>query len=308
MKTLRKPLRKTKKNTMEKTLPILIGTATGVVLTSLLTLSIGSLTSKPQQGYTNTQAPQLREIIVEEKIQSLPGRLDAGTPNTQVQQPPMMVQSRQNKLGGLPPLQPIEKILQNEGGSEQENLPLGFGLRPNPEENTALSQPHSITEHGEETEETQAEMTQTESTQSLEADPREFGVTANEGPNKEYEETIASVQRTLTAVDSKGDKQLIRLKIPVMYQSRNLLLDETQTAAAQATLAQLKEKKASLEGFRKEIEAILQDWNKIVESSTPNALLLPESPSLPQNQSKAPLNRNTHPALSPGKNISYETP
>lgn len=305
MKTVRKP--RTKK--MEKTLPLLIGTGAGIALTSLLTLSVGSLTSRQptptnQASYAN---PQLREIRVEERQQRLPGLVENATP-TELNTLPLLVQSRQSEMGQLQTPHPLEELSATPPEAppevQTEQIPLGFGL-----DMDTPTAPKPAAEASSEVEPKNTnDNTPPDQPESLEADPREFGVTANEGPNKEYEETLASVQRTLTAVDSDGEKQLIRLKIPVMYQSRTLRIDEEQRALAKTTLAKLKEKKAELKKFRSDIEALLKDWNKVVENSTPSSLLLPESPTLPQNQSKAPLNRSTHPALSPGKNISYETP
>ncbi len=298
---------------MEKTLPLLIGTGAGIALTSLLTLSVGTLTSRQQPpNQTDYTSPQLREIRVEERQQRLPGLVE-NTPPTELNTLPLLVQSRQSEMGTLQAPHPLEELSTNPPSAppevETEQIPLGFGLnmdhptQPEPAADTGKNTGEDAENPG-----SPEANSQQEEPKDLEADPREFGVTANEGPNKEYEETLASVQRTLTAVDSDGEKQLIRLRIPVMYQSRTLRIEEDQKNLVRTTLSKLKEKKAELKKLRSDIEGLLKDWNKVVENSTPSTLLLPESPTLPQNQSKTPLNRSPHPALSPGKNISYETP
>lgn len=137
-------------------------------------------------------------------------------------------------------------------------------------------------------------------------DPREVGVTANDGPDKDYEETVLTVQRTLTAVNPDGEKQLIRLKIPVMYKSRTLRLEGPTKAKAQELLEKLKTKGSELTKIKTELEAALVEWNQLVNNATPNEVLLPESPTLPQNQSAGRLNREDNPSMSAGKAISYE--
>lgn len=142
---------------------------------------------------------------------------------------------------------------------------------------------------------------------SIEAsDPREVGITANDGPEQNYEETALSVQRTLTAVNSQGERQLIRMKIPVMYKSRTLRLEGETKKQAIEILNRLKEKSQQLSNMKKEIDTDLVDWNNLVKATTPYDTLLPESPSLPQNQSAGGLNRDGNPEMSAGKSISYE--
>jgi hypothetical protein len=137
-------------------------------------------------------------------------------------------------------------------------------------------------------------------------DPREVGVTANDGPDKDYEETVLTVQRTLTAVNPDGEKQLIRLKIPVMYRSKTLHLHGETKVKAQEILQRLKTKGEELAKIKLELEETLVDWNQLVIDATPYEILLPESPTLPQNQSAGRLNRDDNPSMSAGKAISYE--
>lgn len=137
-------------------------------------------------------------------------------------------------------------------------------------------------------------------------DPREIGVSVNEGPEKDYEETALSVQRTLTAVLDDGDKQLIRMKVPVMYLSRTLRLGTTEEQKAKEILASLKTKREELSKIKGELDSILLQWNNLVESGSPSQVLMPESPSLPANQSLGDLNREDNPELEPGKAITYE--
>jgi hypothetical protein len=137
-------------------------------------------------------------------------------------------------------------------------------------------------------------------------DPRNLGITANDGPEKDYEETLLTVQRTLSAVMENGDKQFIRLKVPVMYKSRTLRLDDQHRKEAWIILKTLKAKQEELAGIKKDLEDCLTAWNRIVSVSTPYEVLLPESPTIPQNQSANKLNREENPNMAPGKAISYE--
>jgi hypothetical protein len=137
-------------------------------------------------------------------------------------------------------------------------------------------------------------------------DPRDVGITANDGPEQNYEETALTVQRTLTAVNTEGEKQLIRMKIPVMYKSRTLRLEGETKTKALSILSRLKEKSQQLENLKKELDQDLIDWNNLVKAATPYDSLLPESPTLPQNQSAGGLNRDNNPEMSAGKSISYE--
>lgn len=138
------------------------------------------------------------------------------------------------------------------------------------------------------------------------ADPRDIPITANDGPDKAYEETSLNVQRTLTALLPQGEKQLIRMRIPVMYKSRTLRLDKDGQLRAKKVLEELKKKEKELGDLKVQIENLLKEWNQLVEKSTPYSVLLPESPSLPSNQSTGEINRTNNPFLAPGKAINYE--
>jgi len=188
-------------------------------------------------------------------------------------------------------------------------LPKGFGLQTEGDSETATEPAPDAPQKLEESPVTLETPTEppSKSPQKIESiDPRKIGVTANDGPDKDYEETILTVQRTLTAQLENGDKQLIRLKVPVMYKSRTLRLDEAKRKEAAAILKNLKDEKAALIKIKADLEANLAAWNKLVSETTPNAALLPESPTLPQNQSSDKLNREENPNMAPGKAISYE--
>jgi len=311
-------IRKPKTAPLNKVALILTGASVGIALTSLLTISVSSTKPLQVQNSPENTTPVIKTVSLREEVAS---------PNTNTQvyagsyteNSALLSQSRNNN-SELPALQPLSDPTL----ISPFDIPTGFGLTTATEDvaDAAPSSPKTDTsaKDGAQNETNQLADVPTSSNQTSthnldastskpidEADPRELGVTANEGPNKEYEETLASVQRTLTAVSPSGEKQLIRLKIPVMYQSRTLRLTKDNITGSQSTLAKLKTKHAELKTFREDIEAILQEWNKIVENTTPNQLLLPESPTLPNNQSKAELNRTALPELIPGKNISYET-
>lgn len=208
--------------------------------------------------------------------------------------------------------------------SASGNLPQGFGFVGNQAENDSENTGESTSSQLQELPidlETPTESTEstglTESTESTDPssknnknigtmDPREVGVSANDGPDKDYEETVLTVQRTLTAVNPDGEKQLIRLKIPVMYRSKSLRLEGESKVKAQNILKELKAKGNELAKIKSELEATLVEWNQLVMTSTPYEVLLPESPTLPQNQSAGRLNREDNPSMSAGKAISYE--
>jgi hypothetical protein len=91
-----------------------------------------------------------------------------------------------------------------------------------------------------------------------------------------------------------------------MYKSRTLRLEGETRQRANTLLQELKTKGAELKAIKTALEKALKDWNDLVKDSTPYESLLPESPSLPQNQSAGKLNREDNPSMSAGKSISYE--
>jgi hypothetical protein len=197
----------------------------------------------------------------------------------------------------------------NQRGIESLEIPAGFGIEG--EEEISSIRPSGLREMPVELETPVTGVIPPDdlydNQQGIEAlDPREVGITANDGPEQNYEETALTVQRTLTAVNAEGDKQLIRMKIPVMYKSRTLRLEGSTKTKATEILARLKEKSNQLEKLKEELDADLIDWNNLVKAATPYDTLLPESPTLPQNQSAGGLNRENNPEMSAGKAISYE--
>lgn len=187
---------------------------------------------------------------------------------------------------------PSQNIPQVDPAGSLEQLPIDLETpleSAQPNSPSVKSQPQTLNETGIET-----------------MDPRDVGVTANDGPDKDYEETVLTVQRTLTAVSPDGEKQLIRLKIPVMYKSRTLRLEGVTRVKAQEILNNLKTKGMELAKIKSELESTLLEWNHLVTTTTPYEVLLPESPTLPQNQSAGRINREDNPSMSAGKAISYE--
>ena len=137
-------------------------------------------------------------------------------------------------------------------------------------------------------------------------DPRELGINTNDGPEKAYEQTKLTVSRTLAAQLENNERQLLRLDVPVMYKSRSLRLDEATQKEAQELLKELKSESQKLKERKISIQAKLNAWNKIINKATPTQALLPESPTIPQNQSGNIINRDENPNLVPGKRINYE--
>jgi hypothetical protein len=199
------------------------------------------------------------------------------------------------------------------GGSSQEKatIPSGFGLKG--ENGDAAGTAAVSLETPFETPKTPENKTAGASTATGESekgieaiDPREIGINTNDGPEANYEETVLTVQRTLTAVTASGDKQLIRLKIPVLYKSRSLRLQGKSLEEANKVLADLRKKRDELAKIKEELEVILKNWNAVVTEATPHEVLLPESPTLPANQSSGKINREGDPSMSAGKAITYE--
>jgi hypothetical protein len=91
-----------------------------------------------------------------------------------------------------------------------------------------------------------------------------------------------------------------------MYKSRTIRLEGPTKIKAQDILAKLKTKGEELAKIKSELESTLVEWNQLVKDSTPYEVLLPESPTLPQNQSAGRINREDNPSMSAGKAISYE--
>ena len=316
-----------KKPSNEKSLPILIGMGAGAALTiGIILATKPTLPTQPTQitqptgiqasyGPSYNQGPP-RQILgqIENRPQNYQNYQNYGVATAPLAMEPLAVEQRNNY--------PENNALEN--SSSPETLPMGYGLlKPQSLEDTnkkitglTAEQTQEKTEKAEKAENAEnaeivkssKEKNLTEGEELPEADPRSLNIIASEGPNKEYEETLISVQRTLTAVLDNQEKQLIRLKIPVLYQSRTLALNQAKKAEAQKTLQKLKIKQGELQKFKGELEEILKDWNQLVQASSPNETLLPESPTLPQNQSNKPLNRIEHSTLAAGKNISYEIP
>jgi hypothetical protein len=91
-----------------------------------------------------------------------------------------------------------------------------------------------------------------------------------------------------------------------MYKSRTLRLDEETQKEAQELLKQLKAESQKLQERKASIQARLNAWNKLVAKTTPASVLLPESPSLPNNQTGTRITQGGNPNLAPGKGINYE--
>lgn len=123
----------------------------------------------------------------------------------------------------------------------------------------------------------------------------------------EHEPTNIFVQRTFIASLPNGKSKTIRVKVPVVYKTRTLRLNPEEAKKAKELLEQAKALENKLVEAKKESESILKEWNRIWRASIPTTALLPESPSLPENQSASELNRpNPNPDLVPGKAATFE--
>jgi hypothetical protein len=274
-----------------------------IVLALILGISITAWLMGGKEPVSNVTSPSTTGTV--ESTQAVKDLEVAPTYEEKSGEP--FIQISQETMGRSEKTQP-----QGEGVSEgSSQLPSGFGLSGDSESETASS--GSLKEMPVELE-TPVEAAVGATTVppspnngSIEAiDPREVGVTANDGPDQNFEETVLTVQRTLTAVNPEGEKQLIRLKIPVMYKSRTLRLEGETKEKGLELLKKLRTKASELASIKEDLEKTLIDWNELVKRSTPYESLLPESPTLPQNQSAGNLNRENDPSMSAGKSISYE--
>lgn len=119
----------------------------------------------------------------------------------------------------------------------------------------------------------------------LPADPRQ----ALPAPpsSSAFEETNLRIQHILTAEAPGGHLDRIVLDVPVLYQSRGLRWDASQTAQARDLLARLTDYQERSRQLRAEGAGLLNDWNQLITGSIPAASLRADSPSLPANQQDA---------------------
>ena len=112
-------------------------------------------------------------------------------------------------------------------------------------------------------------------------DPRQLAA-ASDGSG--WETTNSRVQHILSADTGNGDLTKIVLNVPVLYQTRTMRWTPADIEKARGVLTRLMVYEGNLAKIKKEGEALLLDWNQILEKTVPTKALRADSPSLPYNQ------------------------
>jgi len=131
---------------------------------------------------------------------------------------------------------------------------------------------------------------------------------AHESDTSLWEPTGITVSRVFLATDGvKGEVRKIPMNVPVLYESRLLALDKDKQRAVARLLDKLVAYRTRLAAIRKEGADLLTEWNQIVSSSTPQDLLLSDSPTLiEKNGADATGRGESAPGFEPGKGVSVE--
>jgi hypothetical protein len=141
----------------------------------------------------------------------------------------------------------------------------------------------------------------------LDAQP-DPGKAAHESDTSLWEPTGITVSRVFLATDGvKGEVRKIPMNVPVLYESRLLALDKDKQRAVARLLDKLVAYRTRLAAVRKEGADLLAEWNQIISSSTPQDLLLSDSPTLiEKNGADASGHGESAPGFEPGKGVSVE--
>jgi hypothetical protein len=123
-----------------------------------------------------------------------------------------------------------------------------------------------------------------------------------------WEPTGITVSRVFLVTDgAKGEARKIPMNVPVLYESRLLALDKDKQRAVARLLDKLVIYRTRLAAIRKEGADLLAEWNQIVSSSTPQDLLLSDSPTLiEKGGTDATGHGENAPGFEPGKGVSVE--
>ncbi len=102
-----------------------------------------------------------------------------------------------------------------------------------------------------------------------------------------FEETNIRMQHILDAESTSGDIHRIVIDVPVLYKSRNLRWSQDNAAQARVLLQRLEAYQEKSRTLRDEGQLILEDWNKLMDTSVPNHVLRADSPSISSNLLKS---------------------
>ena len=123
-----------------------------------------------------------------------------------------------------------------------------------------------------------------------------------------WEPTAITVNRVFLATDGSKGVRKVPMNVPVLYESRLLALDKEKQRAIARLLDKLVSYRTRLAAMRKEGADLLAEWNQIISSSTPQDLLLSDSPTLIEKSGNDAANHgDTVPGFEPGQGVSIET-
>jgi hypothetical protein len=127
---------------------------------------------------------------------------------------------------------------------------------------------------------------------------------ADEPDGSVWEPTAITVSRVFLATGgANGEARKVPMNVPVLYESRLMALDKDKQRAIARLLDKLVSYRTRLAAMRKEGTDLLAEWNQILSSSTPQDLLLSDSPSLIEKESADAANV---PGFEPGKGVSIQ--
>ena len=119
-----------------------------------------------------------------------------------------------------------------------------------------------------------------------------------------WEPTGITVSRLFIASDAAGGEvRKVPMNVPVLYESRLMALDKDKQRAIARLLDKLVNYRTRLAAMRKEGNDLLAEWNQILGSSTPQDLLLSDSPSLIEKETGEAASTA---GFEPGKGVSIE--
>jgi hypothetical protein len=134
------------------------------------------------------------------------------------------------------------------------------------------------------------------------------GKVVNASDTSIWEPTGITVSRLFLASDgANGEVHKVPMSVPVLYESRLLALDKDKQRAIARLLDKLMSYRTRLAAITKEGADLLAEWNQIIRSSTPQDLLLSESPTLVEKGSNdATAHGENVSGFEPGKGVSVQ--
>jgi hypothetical protein len=192
------------------------------------------------------------------------------------------------------------KALQNAAQQKQPPDANSFpnNSSPNSPKQTALT----------ETKESDAKPEAVKQDRGLNPQSGESGVMVSASDTSIWEPTGITVSRIFLASDgANGEVQKVPMSVPVFYESRLLALDKDKQRAIARLLDRLTSYRTRLAAIRKEGADLLAEWNQLISSSTPQDLLLSDSPTLVEKGSNdATAHGESVSGFEPGKGVSIQ--